>query len=161
MIKTGMTLTYSVQTMTLYRVRGGRHSLCPPWGQESSPATLGLLRAELASPLNHLLFKLFTYVFISAVLGLRCCARAFSSRGEQGLLSSCGVRASRCGGFSCCGALAPGRADFNSCSTQAQLLWHKGSRLQTQELWPSGLVALWHVGSSQARDRTCVPCIGK
>ena len=125
-------------------------------GQESSSATLGLLRAELAL----MYFKLFTYVFILAVLGLRCCARAFSGRGEQGLLSSCSVRASHCGGFSC-GARAPGRADFSSCSTQAQLLWHKGSRLQTQELWPSGLVALWHVGSSQARDRTCVPCIGK
>ena len=33
-------------------------------------------------------------------------AWAFSSSGEQGLLSSCGVRASHCGGFSCCGAWA-------------------------------------------------------
>ena len=24
-----------------------------------------------------------------------------------------------------------------------------------------GLVALWHVGSSQTMDRTCVPCIGR
>ena len=24
-----------------------------------------------------------------------------------------------------------------------------------------GLVALWHVESSQARDKTCVPCIGR
>ena len=24
-----------------------------------------------------------------------------------------------------------------------------------------GLVALWHVGSSRTRDRTCVPCIGR
>ena len=33
-----------------------------------------------------------------------CCARTFSSCGEQRLLSSCGVRASHCSGFSCCGA---------------------------------------------------------
>ena len=34
--------------------------------------------------------------------------RAFSSCSEWGLLSSCGTRASHCGGFSCCGAQAPG-----------------------------------------------------
>ena len=41
-------------------------------------------------------FLIFIYLFLAA-LGLRCCTRAFSS---------CGVRASRCGGFSCCGAWA-------------------------------------------------------
>ena len=43
-----------------------------------------------------------------AVLGLRCCAWAFSSCGAQGLLFHCGVQASHCGGFSCCGAQALG-----------------------------------------------------
>ena len=33
-----------------------------------------------------------------------CCKRAFSSCGERGLLSSCGMRASHCSGFSCCRA---------------------------------------------------------
>ena len=42
-----------------------------------------------------------------AVLGLCCCARAFSSCGEQGLLC-CGAWASHCGGFSPCGARALG-----------------------------------------------------
>ena len=42
-----------------------------------------------------------------AMLGLRCCARAFSSRGERGragmgLLSSCGARVSHCGEFFYC-----------------------------------------------------------
>ena len=32
---------------------------------------------------------------------------------------------------------------------------------QAQELWHTGLVALQHVGSSQSRDRTRVPCIGR
>ena len=41
-------------------------------------------------------------------LGLCCYVRAFSSYGEQGLLSSCGLRASHCGGFSCCRTQASG-----------------------------------------------------
>jgi len=36
---------------------------------------------------------------VLAVRGLRCCAWAFSSCGEQGLLSRCRVRASHCGVF--------------------------------------------------------------
>ena len=62
-----------------------------------------------------LIFKI--YLFLSA-LGLHCCARAFSS---------CGVRASHCGGFSCCGPQALGaRASvvvalgLSSCGTWAQ-----------------------------------------
>ena len=43
--------------------------------------------------------KLFPICLFLAVLGLRCCARAFSS---------CGARASHCGGFFCCGARALG-----------------------------------------------------
>ena len=46
---------------------------------------------------------------------------------------SCGVWASHCGRFSYCGAPSLGRR---------------------------GLVAPWHVGSSQTRDQTPVPCIG-
>ena len=45
------------------------------------------------------------------------------------------VIGSRHAGFSCCGAQA--------------------------QLWRVGLVAPRHVGSSQARARTCVPCIGR
>ena len=33
-----------------------------------------------------------------------CCKRAFSSCGERGLLSGCGMTASHCSGFSCCRA---------------------------------------------------------
>ena len=50
------------------------------------------------------------------------------------------ARASHCRGLSCCGAQAP--------DTQAQ------------QLWLTGLVAPRHVGSSQTRARTRVPCIG-
>ena len=41
-----------------------------------------------------------------AVLGLRFCVRAFSSCGKWGATLHCGVQASHCGGFSCCGAWA-------------------------------------------------------
>ena len=57
------------------------------------------------------------------------------------LLSGCGAQASPCGGFSRCGARAPG--------TWAQQLRH------------TGLMLPWHVESSWTRDRTSVPCIGR
>ena len=41
-----------------------------------------------------------------AVLGLRCCARAFSSCSKQGATLCGSARASYCGGFSCHGARA-------------------------------------------------------
>ena len=41
------------------------------------------------------------------------------------------------------------------------LLRSTGSRAQAQQLWHTGLIALWHVGSSQTRARIRVPCIGK
>ena len=52
-----------------------------------------------------------------------------------------GVRAYHYRGFSCCGAQAPD--------------------VQAQQLWLMGLVAPRHVGSSQARARTRVACIGR
>ena len=54
-----------------------------------------------------LLLHLKTYLFVAA-LAPRCFRRAFSSGRDQELLSSCGAQASRCGGFSCCGAPALG-----------------------------------------------------
>ena len=53
----------------------------------------------------------------------------------------CGARASHCGGFSCCGVRALGA-------------W-------AQELWRTDLVAPQHVGPSQTKDRTRVPCTGR
>ena len=45
------------------------------------------------------IYFFITYFF--AMVGLHCCMRAFSSCGEQGLLSSFSVRACHCGGLSC------------------------------------------------------------
>ena len=41
-------------------------------------------------------------------LDLRCCMQAFSSCGEQRLLSSCSAQTSHCGGFPCCQAWSLG-----------------------------------------------------
>ena len=82
------------------------------------------------------------------VLGLCCCTWAFSSCGEWGLLSSCGVWASCCSGFSC-------RAQ--ALGIQAPQPWLLGSRAQAQSLLLTGLVGPQHVESSWTRDQTHVP----
>ena len=97
--------------------------------------------------LNEILVCLHSFYFMyvcmyvcMAVLGLRFCARAFSSYGKRGPLfiavhGPLTIAASRCG------AQAPDA--------------------QAQQLWLTGWVALRHVGSSQTRARTHVPCIGR
>ena len=67
----------------------------------------------------HFFFKKLHILFL-AVLCLRCFEGFFSGCRERELLSSCGVRASHCGGLSCSRAQAPGPEGFSSCSTQAQ-----------------------------------------
>ena len=79
-----------------------------------------------------LFFPNFLFILFWALLGLHCCTWAFFG---------CGEWTSHCGGFSCC---------------RAQALGHRVSGVAH-----SGLVASRHVGSSQTRDRTPVPCIGR
>ena len=72
----------------------------------------------------------------------------------------------RCAGFSLRWLLllqstGSRRAGFSSFGTRAQQLQLMGSRAQAQQLWLMGLVAPWHVGSSQTRARTRVSCIGR
>ena len=74
-------------------------------------------------------------------LGLRCSAQSFSSWGERGATLHCSTRASHCSGFSSCGAQAVGS--------------------RTQLWWRMGLAAPPHVESSQTRDQTRIPCIGR
>ena len=50
---------------------------------------------------------------------------------------------------------------FSSYGKRAQQLWFAGSRVQAQQLWHTGLVALRHVGSSRTGAQTRVPCIGR
>ena len=69
---------------------------------------------------------------VLAMLGLCCCTWAFSICGKWGPLSSCGVQASYCHGFSCCKARTVGQAGFSSCDTWAQQLKLLVSRAQAQ-----------------------------
>ena len=73
--------------------------------------------------LNKFIY-LFIYLFLAA-LGLCCYTWAFWLRGVGATLR-CGARASRCGGFSCCGARALGTQasvvvarGLSSCGSQA------------------------------------------
>ena len=89
----------------------------------------------------YLYTVLFKYLFL-AVLGLHCWAQTFSGGNEWGLLSGRGAKASRCGGLS--------------------LLWGPDSRVhRLHELWCTGLVAPWHVGSSRTRNWTHVSCTAR
>ena len=60
----------------------------------------------------------FPYSFL-AVPGLHCCLGLLCSCSEQGLLASCSVLASHCGGFSYCGAQALDCEGFSSRGSRA------------------------------------------
>ena len=97
-------------------------------------------------------FIYFIYLFL-AVLGLRCCARAFSSCGERGplLVAVCGPLV----------AVASLVAEHGLQAHRRQQLWLTGSGAQARQLWHTGLVAPRHAGSSRTRARTRVPCTGR
>ena len=84
---------------------------------------------------------LFIYLFIFGCVGPSFLCEGSLQLRQAGATPHRGARASRYHGLSCCGAQAP--------DAQAQQLWH------------AGLVAPRHVGSSQTRARTRVPCIGR
>ena len=122
--------------------------------------SLKLASQNKENPYPNEALKQPTFFFFLAALGLRCCARAFSSCGERG------YSLLRCVGFSLRWLLllqSTGcrRTGFSSCGTRAQQLWLVGSRAQPQQLWCTGLVAPRHVGSSRTRAQTRVPCIGR
>ena len=99
----------------------GRHSLVPlslPSAIRSNLITQYALHTwQKASHLFALLFILIYYFFFGCA-GSSLLHGLFSSCREWGLLSSC-VRASRCGGFSCCRAPVVGQKGFSSCGAQA------------------------------------------
>ena len=96
----------------------------------------------------------FFHLLFLAALGLGALCRLFSDCSEWGILSSCGVWASRCSGFSC-EAQALECMGFSSCGSRA--LAHRLSSGGAQ----TGLVVPRHVWSSRIRDWTWVSCIGR
>ena len=65
------------------------------------------------------IFKKYIYLFIFGCAGSSLLGGLFSSCGKQGSLSSCGVWAFHCSGFSCCAAQSPGCVGFSSCGCWA------------------------------------------
>ena len=87
------------------------------------------------------LINLFIYLFIFGCVGSSFLCEGFLQLQRAGATLHRGARASHCRGLSSCGAQAPDA--------------------QAQQLWPTGLAAPRHVGSSQTRARTRVPCTGR
>ena len=87
------------------------------------------------------------------MLGLDCCAQAFYSCGEWGLLSSCPVQTSPCSGFSCWGAQAVGtRASVAvarrfSCPVACVIFLDQGSNLHCIPFIGRQILNLDHQGS--------------
>ena len=124
----------------------------------------------MSSKISLIFFKrlLLLFYFIFGCVGSLLPLMGFLQLHPAGTTPRCNARASHCSGFSCCGARALGMwasvvvaCGLSSCGQRAQQLWLTGSRVQTQQLWRTGLVAPRHVGSSWTRSRTCVPCIGR
>ena len=84
---------------------------------------------------------LFFSLLIYGCVGSSFLCEGFLQLRQAGATLHRGARASHHRGLSCCGAQAPDA--------------------QAQQLWLTGLVAPRHVGSSQTRARTRVPCIGR
>ena len=96
---------------------------------------------QLFSPLLSFLKNLFIYLSIFGCVGSSFLCEGFLQLRQAGATLHRGARASHYRGLSCCGAQIPDA--------------------QAQQLWLMGLVAPRHVGSSQTRARTRVPCIGR
>ena len=95
-------------------------------------------------------FLIFIYLLFLAVLGLRFV------RGLSPVAASGGHSSSRRGGRSSsrCAGLSPSRLPPPRCGAQAP-------DAQAQQPWLTGPAAPRHVGSSQTRARTRVPCISR
>ena len=106
----------------------------------------------------YLFKKIFIYLWLCWVFVAMC--RLSPVGGEQGATPCCGAWASHCRGLSL-RSTGSRHAGLSSCGTWAQQLWLVGSRPQAQQLWHTGPVAPWHVGSSWARAPTRVPRIGR
>ena len=93
--------------------------------------------------------RLIFFKFIFGCVGSLSLHASFLQLRRVGATLRCSVRASHCGGFSCCRARALGTQasvvvahGLSSCGARAQLLHG-------------------HVGSSRTRAQTRVPCIGR
>ena len=113
------------------------------WPLQIGCVTMRKLPLGSLSLFEKVLFYLFLLCWVLVACGL------LSSCSKCGQLSGCRARSSYYSGFSYCGAWILGWEGFSSCHTWAQ------------SLWPTGLIAPRHVGSSWNRDRTRVSYTGR
>ena len=99
--------------------------------------TLKVLYFKMSVFMINFFFFNFIYLFIYGCVGSSFLCEGFLQLRQVGATLHHGARASHYRGLSCCG-------------TQAL-------DAQAQQLWLT--VAPRHVGSSQTRARTCVPCL--
>ena len=124
------------------KVKKSREGL---WSEIILPAVEWRISTWFVLPVSsYFFFLIFIYLFILFIYG--CVGSSLPYEGflqlrQAGATLHCGARASHYRGLSCCGAQAPDA--------------------QAQQLWLTGLVPPRHVGSSQTRARTRVPCIGR
>ena len=106
-----------------------------------------------------------------------CCVQALSRCSKWGLRSSCGVWASHCDGFSCCGTQAPGTqasvVGFSCCGTQApgtqvsvvgfSCCGTQAPGTQASVVAVHGLSCsvAWGILAPPAKDGTHIPCTGR
>ena len=83
----------------------------------------------------------FLFIYLFGCVGSSFLCEGFLQLWQAGATLLRGAQASHCHSLSCCGAQAPDA--------------------QAQQLWFTGPDAPRHVGSSQTRARTSVPCIGR
>ena len=115
----------------------------PQWWYQAGPCGAPGHKSLSVSPIfffNFLIYYLFI-IFIFGCVGSSFLCEGFLQLRRVGATLHRGARASHCCGLSCCGAQAPDA--------------------QAQQLWLTGPAAPRHVGSSQTRARTRVPCIGR
>ena len=118
------------------------------------------VKAVGSYPLTYLIcfffLNFYLFIFISGCIGSLLLCSGFLQLRQVGTTLHCGAWASHCGGFSCCGALP---LSVRASVVVAHELSSHGS--QAQQLWHTGLVVPWHVGSSWTRAQTHVPCISR
>ena len=89
-----------------------------------------------------LFLKKYFYLFIFGCTGSLLLSRLFSRWVEQGLLSSCGARASHCCGRSCCRARVSVFAAWRLSSCGARALEHRLNSYGSQTFLVSGMWGL-------------------
>ena len=112
----------------------------------------------------HFFLNKFIYLFYFWLRWVFVAARGLSLVAASG-----GYSLLRCAGFSLWWLLllqstGSRRTGFSSCGTWASVAVACGLSscgMRAQQLWHTGLVAPWHVGSSRTRAQTRVPCLGR